>query len=73
MPIKYRLADSHGKVLSEADSIGYLRGLIADFESGHYVVDEIITAPDATAPTTRRWGNIFKLADGSLLVEPERE
>jgi hypothetical protein len=73
MPIRYRLTDSHGKALSEADSIGYLRGLVADFESGHYAVDEVITAPDATTPTTRRWGTIFKLVEGTIIVEPERE
>jgi hypothetical protein len=73
MPILYRLTDSHGELLSEADSIGYLKGLVADFEPGHYVVDEITTRPEPSGPTARRWGTIFKLVDGTILVEPEPE
>ncbi len=73
MPILYRLKDSHGQVVFEADSIGYLHGLIADFEPGHYAVDEVTTGPELSGPNARCWGQIFKLVDGTILVEPEPE
>jgi len=73
MPILYRLSDSHGKLLSEADSIGYLEGLVTDFEPGHYVVDEITTGPKPSGNAARRWGNSFKLVDGTMMIEPEAE
>jgi hypothetical protein len=73
MSIRYRLSDSRGKLLSEADSIGYLKGLVADLETGHYEVDEITTQPDSGGPTSRPWGKIFKLVDGTILVEPHPE
>jgi hypothetical protein len=60
-------------VLSEADSIGYLQGLVKDFEPGHYVVNEVTTGPEPVGPTERRWGTIFKLVEGTILVEPEPE
>jgi hypothetical protein len=73
MPILYRLMDLQGRVLCEADSIGYLKGLIADFAPGHYVIDEIPTGVNQSAHTKRRWGVIFKLEDGTILSEPEPE
>jgi hypothetical protein len=73
MAVRYRLTDSHGEVLHEADTVGYLQGLVGDFEPGHYVVDELTTGPEPAGPTARRWGVIFKLVDGTLLVEPEPE
>ncbi len=73
MPIRYRLTDSRGEILSEADSIAYFKGLVADFEPGHYVVDEITTGSEPGGETTRRWGTIFKLVEGTILVEPEPE
>lgn len=73
MSIRYRLTDSRGELLTEADSIGYLKGLIADFEPGHFTVEEITTGPGPSGPTARRWGQIFKLVDGTILLEPEPE
>jgi len=73
MPTTYRLTDSRGVILSDADSIGYFQGLVAAFEPGHYVVDEITTGPEPSAQTTRRWGVIFKLVEGTIIVEPEPE
>jgi len=73
MPSTYRLTDSQGEILSDADSIGYFKQLVAAFEPGHYVVDEITTGAEPSEQTTRRWGTIFKLVDGTILVEPEPE
>jgi hypothetical protein len=73
MPILYRLTDSKGEILSDADSIGYFQRLVAAFEPGHYLVDEITASADPSGQTTRRWGTIFKLVDGTILVEPEPE
>jgi hypothetical protein len=73
MPILYRLTDSQGELLSEADSIAYLQRLVEAFELGHYVVDEVTTGAEPSKQTTRRWGTIFKLVDGTILVEPEPE
>ncbi len=73
MPSTYRLADSRGEFLSDADSIEYLQQLVTAFEAGHYVVDEITAGAEPNEQTTRRWGTIFKLVDGTVLLEPERE
>jgi hypothetical protein len=73
MPILYRLTDSQGEILSDADSIEYFKKLIAAFEPGHYLVDEITTGADPSKQTTRRWGTIFKLVEGTILVEPAPE
>jgi hypothetical protein len=72
MPIAYRLIDSSGTILADADTIRYLRGLVGDLEPGRYVVDEIShdEIPSAPAHISRRWGVIRKLADGTVIMEP---
>jgi hypothetical protein len=71
MPATYRLVDSKGELLASGDSIGYLKGLVADLDSGHYTVEEIWGAPGASGHTRRRWGIIFKLEDGTIISEPD--
>ena len=69
----YRLTNSQGEILSDADSIEYFRQLVAAFEPGHYVVEEMNTGAQPGAHPKRRWGTIFKLVDGTIKVEPDPE
>ena len=71
MPITYRHVDSKDELLADADTIGYLKGLVADFETGRYTVDEISTEPGPSGHTSRRWGVLLKLRDGTVVSEPE--
>ncbi len=71
MFITYRLVDSKGEMLSDADFIEYLKGLLGDFEPGRYTVDEISTKPLPSGHTARRWGIMLKLEDGTILEEPD--
>jgi hypothetical protein len=71
MPITYRLVDSKGELLVDADTIGYLKGLVGDLGPGRYTVDEIRAEPAPSGHTSRRWGVIFKLEDGTIISEPD--
>jgi hypothetical protein len=71
MPITYRLIDSKGELIAKADTIEYLKGLVADLDPGHYTVDEIRDEPAPSGHTNRRWGAIFKLEDGTIISEPD--
>jgi hypothetical protein len=71
MPITYRLVDPKGEQLADADSIGYLKGIVADLDPGRYTVDEIRSEPGPSGQTSRRWGMFFKLEDGTILTEPD--
>ena len=71
MSSTYRLVDSKGELLADADSIEYLKGLLGDFEPGRYTVDEISTKPLPSGHTARRWGVMLKLEDGTILEEPD--
>jgi hypothetical protein len=75
MPIMYRLVDPSGTILADADTIGYLKGLMADLAPGRYVVDELShdAIPSAPVHISRRWGIIRKLPDGTVLMEPITE
>jgi hypothetical protein len=71
MPSTYRLIDSKGKLLSDADTIGYLKGIFSHLDPGRYVVDEIATDTPPSGHTARRWGVMLKLADGTIIEEPD--
>jgi hypothetical protein len=71
MSITYRLVDSKGELLADADTIGYLKGLVANFGPGRYPIDEIRDEPGPSGHTSRRWGFLFKLEDGTILTEPD--
>jgi hypothetical protein len=71
MPITYRLVDVEGELLADADSIGYLKGFVADLGPGRYGVDEISDEPGPSGHTSRRWGVILKLEDGTIISEPD--
>jgi hypothetical protein len=63
----YRLVDPKGELLSDADTIGYLKGILSRLDLGRYTVDEIATDPLPSGHTARRWGVILKLDDGSSI------
>jgi hypothetical protein len=71
MPITYSLIDSKGEMLSHADTIGYLKGILTHLDPGRYTVDEISTEPLPSGHTARRWGVILKLEDGTIIEEPD--
>jgi len=49
MFITYRLVDSKGEMLSDADAIEYLKGILGHLDAGRYTVDEIASYPEAKA------------------------
>jgi hypothetical protein len=71
MPSTYRLIDSKGEMLSDADTIGYLNGILSHLDPGRYTVDEIATDPLPSGHTARRWGVMLKLDDGTIIEEPD--
>jgi hypothetical protein len=71
VPITYRLVDSRGELLTSGDTIEYLKGFLRDLGPGRYSVDEIGAEPGASGHTSRRWGVLFKLQDGTILTEPD--
>jgi hypothetical protein len=71
MPITYRLVDSRGELLADADTIGYLKGLVADLDPDRYTVDEIRDEPGPSGHTSRRWGVLIKLAGRPIIWEPD--
>ena len=60
MFITYWLIDSKGEMLSDADSIEDLKGLLGDLELSRYTVDEISLKPLPSGHTARRWGVLLK-------------
>jgi hypothetical protein len=71
MFITYWLIDSKGEMLSDADSIDDLKGLLGDLKPGRYSVDEISSKPLPSGHTARRWGVLLKLDDGTIIEEPD--
>jgi hypothetical protein len=71
MSITYRLIDFKGEMLSDADSIGCLKGILRHLDAGRYTVHEISTQPLPSGHTARRWGQMFKLDDGTIIEEPD--
>jgi hypothetical protein len=71
MSSTYLLIDSKGELLSDADIIGYLKGILSHLDAGRYVVDEIATDPLPSGHTARRWGVILKLDNGTIVEEPD--
>ncbi len=71
MSITYHLLDPKGELLSSADTIEYLRGLVAELPPGSYAVDEIRVDPPPSGQTGKRWGTIRRFEDGTILLEPD--
>jgi hypothetical protein len=71
MPSIYRLIDPKGELLSDADTIGYLKGILTHLDPGRYTVDEISSDPMPSGHTARRWGVMLKLDDGTSIEEPD--
>ncbi len=71
MSIVYRLIDSTGEMLSDADTIEYLKGILGHLDAGRYTVDEIASEPLPSGHTARRWGVLLKLDDGTIIEEPD--
>ena len=67
MFITYRLVDSKGEMLFDADTIEYLKGILGHLDAGRYTVDEIASEPLSSGHTARRWGVLLKLDDGTII------
>jgi len=61
MSVVYRLIDSTGEMLSDADTIKNLKGILGYLDPGRYTVDEIASEPLPSGHTARRWGVLLKL------------
>jgi len=71
MSIVYRLIDSKGEMLSDADSIEHLKGILGYLDPGRYTVDQIAAHPLPSGHTARRWGVLLKLEDGTIIEKPD--
>ena len=69
MSSTYRLIDPKGEMLSDADTIEYLKGFLGTLDAGRYTIDEI-AEPLPSGHTARRWGVLLKLKDGTITEEP---
>ena len=69
MRVTYKLVDPKGELLASADSIGYLKGLVADLPPGRYIVDEIRDEPDPIgASGARDRARFRRFEDGTGLI-----
>ncbi len=66
MSITYRLIDSTGEMLSDADTIEYLKGILGYLDPGRYTVDQIAAHPLPSGYTARRWGVLQAKKTGRL-------
>ena len=71
MSSTYRLVDSKGEMLSDADSIEHLKGILGHLEPGRYMVEQIASHPLPSGHTARRWEVLLKLDDGTIIEEPD--
>jgi hypothetical protein len=71
MPIVYRLVNSAGQLLADADSVSELHRHVTTSAPGRYTVDEIRDQPSPSGYTSRRWGVILHLAGGRIVEEPD--
>jgi hypothetical protein len=62
MPALCRLVDRNGELLADGGTIGQLKGLLRDLDSGRYTVDEI-------SATLLPWGHSARRS-GSRLSRP---
>jgi len=71
MPQKYRLIDSTGRELAQADTIPYFRGFVVDLKPGRYTIQEVESDPAGHPHNIRRWGAILRMDDGSVVLNPD--
>ena len=60
---KHCLVGFKGEMLSDADTIEYLKGILGHLDPGRYTVDEIALDPLPSGHTARRWGVLLKFDD----------
>ncbi len=58
-------------MLSDADTIEYLKGILGHLDPGRYTVDGIASDPLPSGHNARRWGVLLKLEDGTVIEEPD--
>ena len=72
MFITYWLIDSRGAVVTDADSIGDLKGILGDLQAGRYTVDEIPRILHLPAIPRGAGESFSSASDGSIVEEPDR-
>ena len=70
MSITYRLVDFEGEMLSDADTIEYLKGILGHLDAGRYTVDEIARSHCHRA-TRLGGGDLLKFDDGTIIEQPD--
>ena len=60
-----------GEGIDDADSIEGAREIVQGQPPSRYDVYEIRAEPGPSGHTSRRWGVLFKLQDGTILTEPD--
>ena len=71
MSSTYRLVDSKGEMLSDADSIEHLKGILGYLDPGRYTVDQIAAHPLPSGHTSRRWGSVTRHDNGRVILDPD--
>jgi hypothetical protein len=69
---QYRLIDAEGMELAHGDTIEYFKGVVADFKTGVYTIQEVMADSMGHAHEVRRWGSITHLADGTIVLNEDR-
>lgn len=71
MAQKYRLIDSTGRELAEADNVPYFKGFVANLKPGRYMIQEVEADLAGHPHNIRRWGGILLMDDGSVVLNPD--
>ena len=58
-------------MLSDADTIEYLKGILGHLDPGRYTVDQIAAHSLPSGHTARRWGVLLKPEDGTVIEEAD--
>lgn len=71
MAQKYRLIDSVGRELAEADNVPYFKRFVANLKPGRYMIQEVEADLDGHPHNISRWGGILVMDDGSVVLNPD--
>jgi hypothetical protein len=71
MSSKSCLLDPAGELAAEGDTIEYLKGALEALPPGRYQVDETSAVALPSGRTSRRWGLLLKLDNGTIIEEPD--
>jgi hypothetical protein len=71
MPRILRVNGADADPVGTADSPDGTRSIVTGLDSGRYYVDDISADPLPSGHTSRRWAVRIKLADGTVIIDPD--